>query len=349
MTSKRNKMMLVYFVSMAGLALLNILFNVVPNRLSDNMVDIVFTLCSQVVCMGIIPLVGGYIINRDKEQPCFVSVKQLAKRWHYCAPRNKKVWLAVVPLAISFYFLTQLTARISVLLLMILQFNFPISPGTIYSGPGSLVLWIFMGAAMPAIFEELTHRGFVLDALSDRGSEVEAVMLCGLLFACMHTNIMQFFYAFVGGCIMAWLVVKTGSIFPSMLLHFVNNAFSHIQSYAAQYPNGALGWIDTIERFFAENSIGLLLSIILLIANVVVFLFLLSWVQKLSGKPIGIKERSIVWRSKGPDGKKEILRIGADAYCPSGNATLSDNVMLYATIAMTICSTLFTYIWGVLR
>lgn len=348
MTSKRNKMMLVYFVSMAGLALLNILFNEIPNRLSDNMIDIVFTLCSQVLCMGVIPLVGGYIINRDKEQPCFVSVKQLAKRWHYRAP-NKKVWLAVVPLAISFCFLTQLTARISVLLLMILQFNFPISAGTIYSGPGNLVFWIFMGAVMPAIFEELTHRGFVLDALSDRGSEMESVLLCGLLFACMHTNIIQFFFAFVGGCIMAWLVLKTDSIFPAMLLHFTNNAFSHIQSYASQYPDSALGWIDTVERFFTETPIGLALAIILLVANVFLFLFLLSWVQKLSGKPVGIKERRIVMHSKGANGTKEIMRISTDTYCPSGKATLADNIMLYATIAMTLCSTLFTYIWGVLR
>lgn len=352
--SRRNKLFATYFASMVGLALLNVFLSVIPNRLSDNGLDILYSLLAQMVCMGIIPLVGGFLTYR-KGRSAGECIKHTLTKWNYRLPYDKRVWGPVALLCVSFIFVTQLVARIGNLTLLLGQFTFPIQVGPVYNNVGELFLWIVVGALLPATFEELTHRGLVLDALGDGGNEVVQVFLGGLMFALMHTNIMQFLYAFVGGCVMAFVVVKTGSILPAMLMHFVNNTYSHLSNYASQNPKSILGWIDTINNLFTSNVLLLVVGAILLIVNVIVALWLLTWLQKTSGKPEGLREVTLLGiRRKGVDqeGKptsttQRLLTL--DAYRPYGKARLVDNVFLAGVITTTTLSTIFTYVWGVMR
>ena len=352
--SRRNKLLATYFASMVGLALLNVFLSLIPNRLSDNGLDIVYSLLAQVVCMGIIPLVGGLLTYR-KGRTGLECVRHTLNRWNYRLPYDKRVWAPVALLCISFIFVTQLVARIGNLALVLGQFTFPIQVGPIYNNVGELLLWIAVGAILPATFEELTHRGLVLDALGDGGNEIVQVFVGGLLFALMHTNIMQFLYAFVGGCVMAFVVVKTGSILPAMLMHFVNNTYSHLSNYASQNPRSILGWIDVVNDFFTSNVFMLIVGAILLIVNVIVALWLLSWLQRSSGKPEGLKEITLLGvRRKGVDqeGRPTVSTqrlISLDTYRPYGKARLKDNVFLAGVITTTTLSTIFTYVWGVMR
>lgn len=343
MQSTRSKLMITYFCSMLGLSLLNICVSVIPSRLSDNDTDMLFTLISQMVCMGLIPVVGA-LLGKRKEPRTLPLPMQLARSWRYHLPTNPLSWLVVIPLAVSFYFTTQLMARINALYLTLTQFTYPVGPGTIYPGFGDLLKWIALGALLPAVFEELTHRGLLLDALADRGNEIEMVIWSGLMFGAMHTNIMQFFYAFVGGMVFAFIVIKTNSIYPAMLLHFCNNAFSHIESYAAQHPTGAFRWIATVSDFFSGTLYGTLLAAVLLVANMVLSIWLISTLQRVCGKPEGLREKWI-FRSK----KSTQFAISMDAYRPYGKATLVDNLFLYGTFAMTMCMTIFTHVWGIMR
>lgn len=337
--SYRGKLLFVYFLSMASLLLLNIVLSAFPISMSDNGINMMFALISQCFCMGVIPIVGAHIVRRNHRK----GLVSLAKDWQYKSTYSPKVWLIILPLCISFYFVTQLVARLSVLGLLLGQFQFPVSGGTIYRSPWELVKWIAFTALLPAIFEELTHRGLALDALFDRGNEVEAVLLSALLFAAMHTNIVQFLYAFVGGCILGYVVVKSGSIFPAMVLHFFNNAVSCMSEYGAQHPDSGLGWMDMSSDFMTSIP-GLAITIVLLIGNLFICIGLLGLLPKLSGKPDGVSPMTIRIGKK-QDG----LKISLDGYRPQGKATLADNIMLYAVLAMTVLSTLFTYVWGVLR
>ena len=219
--SRRNKLLATYFASMVGLALLNVFLSVIPNRLSDNGLDILYSLLAQVVCMGIIPVVGGLLTYRKGRTPV-ECVRHTLTRWNYRLPYDKRIWAPMALLCVSFIFVTQLVARIGNMALLLGQFTFPIQVGPIYNNVGELLLWIAVGAVLPATFEELTHRGLLIDAMQDRGNEIETVLMSGLLFGAMHTNILQFFYAFVGGCVFAFLTLKTNSIYPAMLLHFCN-------------------------------------------------------------------------------------------------------------------------------
>ncbi len=79
-------------------------------------------------------------------------------------------------------------------------------------------------AVFPAIFEELIFRGLLLKGLKGFG-EPFAVLVCGALFALYHQNPAQTAYQFCCGAAFALVAVRSGSVLPTMLAHFLNNAW----------------------------------------------------------------------------------------------------------------------------
>ena len=96
---------------------------------------------------------------------------------------------------------------------------------------GSFTLAVFLLGLLPAIGEELIFRGVVLNGLRKRFSPPVAVILSSCLFALMHGNLQQLLYPFILGMVMAWIVVRTGSIVISMVVHFVNNFIAILFEY----------------------------------------------------------------------------------------------------------------------
>ncbi len=88
-----------------------------------------------------------------------------------------------------------------------------------------LVLLFLNMVLIPAFFEELFFRGVVLSNLLPYGQKT-AVLGSALLFALMHGNIGQLFYAMVAGVVLGWIYLRTRSIWGCVLLHFVNNFLS---------------------------------------------------------------------------------------------------------------------------
>ena len=78
-------------------------------------------------------------------------------------------------------------------------------------------------ALLPAIFEELFFRGIVLEGLKPLG-ETAAALTCGALFALYHQNPPQTIYQFCCGAAFAFVALRSGSILPTVLAHFINNA-----------------------------------------------------------------------------------------------------------------------------
>ena len=78
-------------------------------------------------------------------------------------------------------------------------------------------------ALLPALLEEIIFRGFLLKGLQVFGT-AGAVLICGGLFSLYHQNPAQTLYQFCCGAAFALLVVRAGSILPTMLAHFLNNA-----------------------------------------------------------------------------------------------------------------------------
>ena len=79
-------------------------------------------------------------------------------------------------------------------------------------------------AVLPALFEEIVFRGVLLDGLKTFG-EWGAALICGALFAIYHQNPAQTVYQFCCGVAFALVALRAGSILPTVLSHFLNNAF----------------------------------------------------------------------------------------------------------------------------
>jgi sodium transport system permease protein len=79
-------------------------------------------------------------------------------------------------------------------------------------------------AFMASFCEELAFRGFILTGLRRRFHPWTAILISSFLFALYHMNVFQALPAFVLGVVLGILTVRCGSILPSMLLHFLNNA-----------------------------------------------------------------------------------------------------------------------------
>lgn len=85
-------------------------------------------------------------------------------------------------------------------------------------------LWIsaiYMVLLAP-LFEEILFRKLICDQTLRYGQGT-AVVVSGMVFGLFHLNFNQFFYAFLIGCLFAFIYVKTGSIWYSVILHMMVN------------------------------------------------------------------------------------------------------------------------------
>ncbi|MBL8811433.1 MAG: CPBP family intramembrane metalloprotease [Planctomycetaceae bacterium] len=94
-----------------------------------------------------------------------------------------------------------------------------------------LALQLLTLALVPAIVEELFFRGFLMGSLLQRGKgRMVPLLVTTFVFAAAHVvtdpalSMARFPGTFLLGLILGVIRLQTGSIFPGMLMHFVNNA-----------------------------------------------------------------------------------------------------------------------------
>jgi sodium transport system permease protein len=84
-------------------------------------------------------------------------------------------------------------------------------------------------ALVPAICEELAFRGFILSGLEREYSRPTAIVLSAFLFGFLHVLLslfQQLFNATLLGIVLALLAVRSGSILPGIVFHFLNNGLA---------------------------------------------------------------------------------------------------------------------------
>lgn len=118
----------------------------------------------------------------------------------------------------------------------------------------SVLLNLLLMAILPAVNEEFVFRGVFYHTYRQYNA-VTGAILSGVLFGIMHLNMNQFSYALVLGIIFALLVEATGSIYSSMLAHFVVNASSVILLALFSFLNRYLQSNPQIRQEF-EKAYG---------------------------------------------------------------------------------------------
>lgn len=91
------------------------------------------------------------------------------------------------------------------------------------------IIALIIHALIPAILEELLFRFAPIKLLSD--NKKSAFLVSSVLFAFAHANLFQIPYALLAGMIFSGIYLMTGSIFPTVIIHFLNNSLSLISIY----------------------------------------------------------------------------------------------------------------------
>lgn len=99
--------------------------------------------------------------------------------------------------------------------------------------PGFL-LAVLNIAIITAIFEEFAFRGVALGLLRKKMPDMAAVTVSALLFGLLHGNMEQIPFAFCMGMVFALSTVLTGSMWPAITAHFLNNFSSIVLDYISK-------------------------------------------------------------------------------------------------------------------
>ena len=94
-------------------------------------------------------------------------------------------------------------------------------------GIGETIVGFVAVAVVPAFVEELAIRGALMQPLRKFGDKF-AIITSAMVFAIMHGNLVQIPYTILGGLLLGYLAVVTESLWPSIILHFLNNFYSVI-------------------------------------------------------------------------------------------------------------------------
>jgi membrane protease YdiL (CAAX protease family) len=95
--------------------------------------------------------------------------------------------------------------------------------GYLDAGCGWLAI-IGIVAAYPAVFEELAFRGIIVPGLQRILSDKETIAVSGMMFMILHLNVVSAPALLAGGIILGYMRIRSGSLWPGVLMHFTHNA-----------------------------------------------------------------------------------------------------------------------------
>ena len=139
--------------------------------------------------------------------------------------------------------------------------NFPENPKGIFG----FLISIIATVITPALVEEFACRGLILGRLKKYG-EGFAIMVSAILFGLVHSNFEQIPFAFLVGLVLGFITVKSGSIWPAVIVHAYNNFISVAFDYLLSSFSGEIqNIIYTI--FLILNLLAGIIGVLLLKNN----------------------------------------------------------------------------------
>lgn len=92
----------------------------------------------------------------------------------------------------------------------------------------SAISMFVLGGLLAPFAEELFFRGVFYRWLRDRWGVWPGILISGLVFGALHGEISIAGAAAVLGFLLAWVYERSGSLWPAVLIHVINNSFKII-------------------------------------------------------------------------------------------------------------------------
>ena len=358
-----------YFVMLICFVLVRIVFAYVTFSINSSTLDLLSTLFVQGGLMFVLSVGLFSILRKQKLSSTF-------KGFGYKKIAMYPMFIAVL-IGVVCYFLNTFVASFFSTIINFMGYESAPTLATANSTDYSFVaflLQVFVVAVLPAIGEETAHRGLLLHGFSSMGV-TRALVYSSLLFGLMHLNIHQFFYATILGFIIGLTVVMTNSIFPAIIVHFMNNFLSTYFTFAK--PNG---WVfSDVPQMFSNflfgtgNLIGFFLRSIIMLGLILLILgsLFVSLVKHTRVKEIkkmisDIKQidQEFSTSPQNYGGSEDVavlhtLKSLIDEYNSEGTVVFSkqedkvnkpkpfEKVFLWAILTIGIVVTISTFAWGI--
>lgn len=180
----------------------------------------------------LLPFVIVYFFNKPEDKKLILD---------FDFPKSRQMFILAVAAGLMFCLLgSKVTSVLSVI--------FTLSGVEFFAGnegmempstiPAVIVL-IINYAVLPALFEEFAFRNVLLQPLRKFG-DWYAIVATSFCFAILHGNMVQIPFSFIAGIALGYFRVRTGSIWTSITIHFLNNLTSVIFSlYMDRSPESA--------------------------------------------------------------------------------------------------------------
>ncbi|MCI8458661.1 MAG: CPBP family intramembrane metalloprotease [Clostridia bacterium] len=345
-------MALLTFCVAVALPVVRLISYYLPIR-SDLVSDLVFTLLMQVgVLIGIPVLFYKFALKKNVRGMLDFSGFHAAK-WYNLA--------LAVPIGLCCHIVTIGVSSIWQSIISALGYSHGSSPMPETFSAGTMVLTLVLTGVLPGFCEEFFNRGGLLKTVRGSYPFHFAIILMGLEFGLFHQNITQVFYTALFGAYMAFLALKTKSVFPCMIIHFVNNSFSVINDYCDEYGFMRGGLYRLINQTAATRPQLLTVAFFLfcgILVGLTILLLHLNSARRLAKKKEVIASSGYDHTNKrvvllGEEDKEKVRELGLDKevyghtlkedlYKP----TLADNAFFLGAIAVCVLTTVFSFIFG---
>ena len=134
---------------------------------------------------------------------------------------------------------------------------------------GGLLLNLVIVALIPAVGEELTFRGVLQQSLTRKMNPHVAIILSAAIFSFIHFQFYGFLPRMFLGILLGYMFYITGSLWTSILMHFLNNGAAVVLYYLNN--KGTIS-ID-IDHFGATDNAWLLFASALVTSGLIAW----SW------------------------------------------------------------------------
>ena len=353
------------FILAAGLLLARLLAHLLGLALAGSVSEataniIVTAFFTIIVQVGICFLLMFFVYKRGLG----LSTKQVLQLSNF-QKTTKLNLVLMVPIGIVGLGVTIGVSSVWMAFITLLGYNRP-SEGSNLPDTFSLPLFLlqfFLVAVLPSICEEFAMRGGLFTVLrkSYRGGMFYVLM--AVAFGLFHQNITQVFYTALFGALMAFIVVKTKSIYPAMIVHFINNGLSVFFTFASRYGFLGGGIFTLIDYGVRYNPLMVTVSFILACALLAGLLLILHYVN--NNKTLHKKKDVIV--SSGFDhthnrvvlvGEVNVqtvraLELEKEVYGEKQKEELykpnaSDKAFFIGAMVTAGVFTVFSFVWGLL-
>ncbi|MDR3021481.1 MAG: CPBP family intramembrane metalloprotease [Clostridiales bacterium] len=341
---------LTMFLISCGLLILRTVFSFVSiagvNLGANNgyVADLFFSLLMQIGILFLMPLfIFKFVLKKSTLQVfLFSNIRKTS---------IKNIIISVA-LGICFFIVTIAVSTIWQIFLSSLGYRSSTSSDADSVNGWWFFLSIFTVAVLPGFCEEFALRGGFLTTIDSVYNRTSVLIVGGIAFGLFHQFIGQVFFTAVGGVFLVYITLLTKSIWPSVIVHFINNGIGNYLAFAKQ--NGWLGsgFFDSIK-----DNIGIAFLILMVCFSIGMLLLLI--LKKINKNPQSNKRNKLLKNSLMVSFAtvnpivmpSTVLSSSPELDSTSNIKTkfkpdLYDYAFYLGALCVTITSTIFSFIWG---